>query len=293
MRRLVAAILSAWVGLVIAGCAVDRPVGGSAAGEPVVGPLLEVTDLRTFTLPLDSFRMTAAGLRDTDRAQRALIQRCLRRFGFGYQLPAPSGQSVVVGDERRYGMADEEAAKARGYHVPDKQDNQSYQDPPPDVSAVIQGSGQRSHHGVPVPAGGCTGEARRRLAEGTAEGQDEHLPDKLSLANFARTRADSRVRDANGKWSACMRQAGYDYPDPMKAIGDPAFQTPAASQREIGVAVADVRCKKATNFINVIASVETAYQQRAVQANADALAVIKRNLAIRERNAAAILAAQP
>jgi hypothetical protein len=89
-----------------------------------------------------------------------------------------------------------------------------------------------------------------------------------------------------------MKQSGLDYADPMKAIDDPAFRTPTASQREIQVAVADVRCKKATNFVNVMASVETAYQQRAVKTNADALKVIKENIAIRERNAATIPAAQ-
>ena len=291
MRRLVAAILSVWVGFAVAGCAVDRPIGGSDTREPPVGPLLDVKDLRTFTLPLDSFRMTPASLRSADQAQRVLVQACLRRFGFGYQLPMPSGQPAAVGYERRYGITDEEAAKVRGYHVPDEQNNQPGKDPPPEVSAVIQGSGQSSYNGVPVPEGGCAGEARRRLLEGTTNVQDEHLADRLSVEDFGRTRADSRVRDANGKWSVCMKQSGFDYSDPMKAIDDPGFRTPTASQREIGVAVADVRCKKATNFVNLIASVETAYQQRTVKNNADALAVIKKNIAIQESNAAAILRA--
>jgi hypothetical protein len=291
-RRVLVLALSVWVAYAVAGCAVARPADRSDAGEPAIATRLHVPDLRTFTLPLDSYRVTLADSRDMDRAKRVLVNACLRRFGFGYQLPPPSGHSPIVGYERRYGLADEETAKTRGYHVPDQPKDPADKEPPAAVSAVIRGTGQSSYNGVSVPDGGCSGEAQRKLAEGTTQVRDERLADNLSLENFQRTWADGRVRAANGGWSACMKQSGYDYTDPMKAIDDPAFQTPTAGQRETGVAVADVRCKKATNFIDLIASVETAYQQRAVQTNADALAVIKRNIGIRERNATAILAAQ-
>ena len=88
-----------------------------------------------------------------------------------------------------------------------------------------------------------------------------------------------------------MRQAGFDYADPMKANNDPAFQTPAPTEREIATAVADVQCKARTGLVDVWASVETAYQQRALDEHAEELTVIHRWLSIQTANARRILGA--
>jgi hypothetical protein len=54
--------------------------------------------------------------------------------------------------------------------------------------------------------------------------------------------------------------------------------------RELLVATADVQCKKESNLINVMASVETAYQQRALERNAEQLATVTQNIELREKN---------
>jgi hypothetical protein len=292
------AVVAVLVAVFAGGCAVGRRAGddGSDAQEPATGRMLDVTDLRTFTLPLDPYRFTDANLPKNAKAEPVLIRQCMRGFGLDYEIPAAAAPTVV-GAERRYGLADEEAAKVHGYHLPlTSQPDRTgpsakAAQPSAEAMAVLRGEGQSSYGGQRVPDGGCVGQARRKLAEGAPKVHDERLGDELARQSYFRTREDSRVQRANLEWSACMKQAGYDYADPFKAVNDPQFESEVATPREIAVAVVDVRCKKTSNLINVMASVETAYQQRALTRNTRALEVIKENMAARERNAAAVLAA--
>lgn len=277
------------VATVMTGCMGEQPRSDvSDTTEPAAAQLLNVTDLRTFELPLDPYRINRVNLSNSTKAEQLLVQRCLRRFGFDYQLPGPAAPAVV-GAERRYGLADEASARARGYHfVPAAPVKNA--ELVTEAKAVLLGEGQSSYGGQLVPEGGCAGEARRKLAEGAPKVENERLGDSLAAESFDRTSNDSRVQKVYGEWSACMRRAGYNYADPMKAVNDPQFVSSTATAREIAVATADVRCKNETNLINTMASIETAYQQRALERNAEALSVIQASITVREKNAAAVLA---
>jgi hypothetical protein len=281
------------VASVATGCAIGRSPSDSSDGdEPPIGQLLNVNDLRTFALPLDPYIMSGENLSATTRAEHVLIRECVARFGFDYQLPPPPNPAVK-GKERRYGISDENQAAVWGYHVPAEPDDSSgYVEPAGDVVAVITGRGRSSYGGQQVPEGGCVAEARRKLAESAPRPANERLADDLAGTSANRTHEHSQVKKATEGWSACMKKAGYEYSDPRKAINDPAFSGDVATPEEINVALADIRCKKESNFINVMATVETAYQKRALERNAAALAIIKENFDARERNAAAILAGQ-
>ena len=87
-----------------------------------------------------------------------------------------------------------------------------------------------------------------------------------------------------------MRQAGYSYPDPTAANNNPAFATEQPTGDEIGVAVADVRCKRKVGVVEVWAAVETAYQRQAVDVHQDQLELIRQAIQVRLANAQAILA---
>ncbi|MEU9505368.1 hypothetical protein AB0D32_03675 [Micromonospora sp. NPDC048170] len=250
--------------------------------------MLSVDDLRTFSLPLDPYRLSDLNLVNSSKAKKGLVEQCMSRFGFQYRVPQEP-QPVVVGYERRYGMADRKSASERGYHVPPEAELE-HPELAPAALAVLLGNGQSVHGGQEVPEGGCTQEAEKRISVGAPQIPNERLGIDLSMESYDKTLSDSRVQKAFADWSACMKRDGRNYTDPFKAVNDPQFTTPTATPQEILVATADVRCKHETNLINVMASVETAYQQQALEKHAEALSVIKQNFTEREKNAAAILA---
>jgi hypothetical protein len=201
-----------------------------------------------------------------------------------------------AGNAQRYGLTDEREARANGYHLPGGV--AGIGSPAlPRLSAAqesaLTGSGPGRPGDGPVPDGGCAGEAGRTLDAGAPRPRDPGLGQRLGLESFARSKQDRRVRAAFGAWSACMRRAGFAYRDPMRTNDDPAFRTDRPSRRELAVALADVGCKQSVGLVAVWASAEAAHQRRALGRHASELEVVRRLLAIRERNAARVVAAGP
>jgi hypothetical protein len=256
--------------------------------------VLTIADTRSLRLPLDPYRGDPATHRAISQARALVFVRCMRRFGFELRRPQITGP-VPSANGQRYGLLDEAQARVHGYHPPPAGDQEGRSTEPelssPAAVAVADGTGRR----VPgLPEDGCTGEARRRLEQGgpvldDPVFDDPGLVDRLSLGLYARSERDGRVRRVFGAWSACMRRAGYDYLDPMKANDDPVFRTERPSPTEIATATADVRCKHQTNVAGVWATVETAYQQRAVGRYAEQLRAIKAVLDTQVRNATQVL----
>ena len=85
-----------------------------------------------------------------------------------------------------------------------------------------------------------------------------------------------------------MARAGFDYTDPWQPNDNPEFQGLEANAREIATATADVRCKREVNLVGIWASVETAYQERKIGENADALQNVKAAIRVMLGNAARI-----
>lgn len=288
-RSSVVALVPVLLVSALVGCAVGRPSSSSSdVGEPPLGQLLIVTDPRTLVLPLDSYQVSPANLPLSTKVERILTQRCLQRFGLSYTLPTlPNTQSLG----RRYGLWDTAAAKTWGYHVPpDPPEDDINADPPAQVVTVLTGRGRSSYAGQTIPEGGCVGEARRKLAEGLPQVNNEFLGYQLANDSINRTENDSRARKVFDDWSTCMKLAGFDYSEPRKAINDPEFGTAKPTDHEILVAVADTKCKQATGLINLMATLETAYQKRTLEQSAEALRAMKEYLEGREKNAATLLA---
>lgn len=277
---------------VVAGCSLSKPDDQQRNdGEPPLGQLLNVTDLRSFALPLDPYRLKRENLLSSNKAEHLLTKECMARFGFNWAIPE-AATPPVTGAERRYGLADQRTAESQGYHnTPIARGTRREADDamPPAAKVVLTGEGSRSHAGQQVPDGGCLGEARRKLAAGAPEVPNARLGDTLATESYQRTLGDSRVRAVNAKWSACMKRAGHDYADPSKANNDAEFAGPRPTARELTVAVADVRCKVETNLINIMASVESAYQRRALERNAETLAAVRKGIEIREVNGSKVL----
>jgi hypothetical protein len=263
---------------------------GAERDEPPVNQLKTVTDLKQLVLPLNSYQPTQAEEARLAKAGNVLFRQCMRRFGFELGEPPLAQPPPFAENERRYGLVDEERAGKIGYDAPEI--DQRVRPVEPEISAeakaVAEGKGERTRAGQQVPDGGCLGEARRKLAEGTA-GADDQLVVRLGDKAGERAEQDSRVRKAFGDWSACMKRAGYDYAGPWQAHDNPEFTDSGSSEREIATAVADTRCKRETNLINIWVSVETAYQERVIGSHTEELDRVKSSLLAQLRNADRVL----
>ena len=258
----------------------ERPRGGASAPP------------RALTLPLDPYQPSPAYLDLLARARHTLLVRCMRRLGVNPPPTAPVIPLPPAGNAQRYGLADERDARAQGYHLPGMAPRavKPLTALSPAQEAALTGSGPARAGNRAVPEGGCYGEAERALDRGAPTAKDPNLGQLLGLESFARSKQDPRVRAVFGSWSACMRRAGFSYGDPMQANDDPAFRTERPSRAEITVAVADVGCKREVGLVGVWASVEAAYQERALDRHAGELEVVRRLLDVRRRNAARIAA---
>jgi len=269
----------------ISGCAGGA---GDDDGEPALGTVARSPDPRTLSLPLDAYLGTPATTRAINQARIVVFTACMRRFGFEPQ-PPPLPPLPASFNEARYGLAVLADAQRYGYHpTPQVRQERGATERPASAAsqAVAQGTGER----VPgLPEGGCLGEAGRRIADGAPTPSDPEVAQRLDADSSSRARQDSRLRNAIARWAECMRGVGHDYADPLKANDDPRFRTPEATSSEIAVATADVRCKEQVNLVGTWLAVETAYQRRAIERNAEALHGVKTLADVQVRNAAHIL----
>jgi len=273
--------------VVLSGCGVqgDSPSGSS---EPPLGKRLDITDTRDLSLPLDSYRLSREESWTLTTARIPLLERCMKRLGFDYHVVLPGQRSFAAANERIFGLTDESSARSYGYHLPARKKEKL--PPEPDLSpqgqAVMSGTGQGRYKGLNVPDGGCDGESKRALAKGAPTIDDTDAAGVLALQVSQKVEQDSRVREAFGDWSACMKKRGFDYKYPMDPINDPNNQAGStASKREVETAVADVQCKRQTRLISTWATVTVAYQEQAIEKNAERLKNLKDALQVMLRNA--------
>jgi hypothetical protein len=250
------------------GVPLDRPTS-----EPPLAGIPATVDVRELVMPLDPYELDPQDRLTVNRARLALMAACLGRHGVDFEIPAPR-PIPWARHERRYGLTDEGRAARHGYHVPEITDRPPWREPP--LPADI--------------ADGCLDWATRRLNQGAPDLPIPRLADTLGLRTYQLSKNDSRVQAVFSAWSICMRQAGYSYPDPTAANNNPAFATEQPTGDEIGVAVADVRCKRKVGVVEVWAAVETAYQRQAVDVHQDQLELIRQAIQVRLANAQAILA---
>ncbi|NMM91242.1 hypothetical protein B2J88_44240 [Rhodococcus sp. SRB_17] len=278
------------------------------SGEPALGPRVEPGDMRNFTLPLDAY-VTAPAV-EILQAENVLVQQCMAKFGFtGEYISTDSPDSGPPPNERRYWLVSNSDAATLGYHSPwagvAKAKSDSTVEWSPVEAALLTGRGPSVHEGREIPVGGCLGEARRRLANGVPElPKVEGAPvledgsgtsvsaiaDHLASGSYNRMVNDSRVMNSVAEWRTCMESKGFHYESPQNANDDPRWSGDVASEEEIATATADVACKQQADLVSMMATVETAYQQRELEANAEVLATVREVIDTKIKNAQSVLA---
>ena len=88
-----------------------------------------------------------------------------------------------------------------------------------------------------------------------------------------------------------MAGRGYSYVSPEAANYDPRWRN-SVSAKEIATAEADVACKAKADYAGTYFAVESAYQIRMIDANAQALAAVRDQINTAVRNAAQVASGQ-
>ncbi|GAA3011930.1 hypothetical protein GCM10020229_24180 [Kitasatospora albolonga] len=303
--------------LLLAGCAGTDPAPPRGADAPTrvaapppvptAVPVLDSANDRP--LPLDGYLLSPAQLLTVQKAQTKLATACMARFGFDYAPPQPAppardADAPTTRVDGRYGPQNAATMAKWGYH-PEGGDPGAGVQPPrlqlsPEMTTALRGAsdpkqkygpGGQLINGRTVPERGCVGESVRKLT-GSVDGRvgDAQLAEDLKFRTLVDSQKDARTAAVFAQWSGCMKESGFDYPDPVAALGDKAWQDGSApSPRELQVATADAACRHRSNLVGVWHSVDFAYQEQAIAENAAAMAEIRTALHAQVDAAAAAL----
>jgi len=153
------------------------------------------------------------------------------------------------------------------------------------------GQGSQTINGQVVPEHGCIGEAKKEISGDINNTGDSPVAQDALGYSLNRSMQDPRVVGVFAKWSACMKQSGYDYATPITASDDPRWsQTDMPTQAEIQTAVTDQQCRAQENVVGVWYAVDSAYETQAIEAKAETMSEAKRNIQVQLKNAARVLA---
>ena len=281
----------------VAGCSSTGPTPHPAPQPdtiPVIRPP-EVTasprvdHVAGLHLPIEAYMMRPEQLRMSSAAFSKVLGECMRSFGFTDPVePSVAYQPSLMA--RRYGLTDPVNAARFGYHTAPGEDRTTTLRPAltRQLSAREQAvsfgypddkvkDAANEYRGRTVPAGGCHGEAQRRVGFDLIDQADpDNVVNQIASASLHQSESDSRVVKVLQRWSSCMASQGFRYDSPVGMADHDedlaeSFHAQMASAREIRVARADVACKRRHNVVGVWFAVETAYQRTMIKQNESVL----------------------
>jgi hypothetical protein len=288
----VAVVLAAVAGCSSSSDGEESSEGGT--GAPAVGSIPKLTSVTDKSLPVDAYLLSDDQLDQMQDAEFTLRERCMARFQIPYSVPETEAFHPKSRTQLRYGVTNADEVAGHGYKPAGSEKPVRKAKPQPlnqSATMVLTGTtdpnvkpgsaaakGGQDYNGQKVPTGGCIGEAKAKLGYSTEDSGEAEAATKVNTDSWAKSYEDSRVRAVFEKWSACMKEKGYSYADPMKANDDPEWQkTTVATAKERQVASADVACKAKHNVIGTWYTVEVAYQEQMIEQNAEALAEAKKD----------------
>lgn len=247
-----------------------------------------------FRMPLDDYFFDQDQMSGLEAAVDKLAGACMARLG--QKWPAkPEKSANIPWNSRRYGVTDLNSARRYGYKAPLPAGMSAKQATELDEKAthrldhvsrrtmsIYTGEDTAKITDVGIPAGGCRGEAYRKLG---LPGPD--LPFQTRVTVLQKRIWDDALKTgpviyAQNKWRDCMQAKGYTYKNPVQALEDPKWSAPGKkssaaassytpSPQEIATAVDDVECKKKSLYAETWHTVEVDLQRRAIRQNAEPL----------------------
>ncbi|MFE3146559.1 hypothetical protein ACFXJ6_07835 [Streptomyces sp. NPDC059218] len=225
-------------------------------------------DREAISLPLDSYLISFHEARIISKARIALIASCMRGFGYEY-APSESKGGPKTANERRYGLTDAAQAERQGYNMRISEPA----DPSVDEEKVLTGASSVAR-GKSVPEGGCYREADEKLGKGD-EGSIG-LAQKLNVKSYEMSMKTTQVARVFSQWSACMKERGFLYGNPLAPLNDEKFIGEKMTEKEKRTARLDVLCKEKVSLVSRWEAEEAKIQQQLIKVNMDALVSGKR-----------------
>lgn len=190
--------------------------------------------------------------RTSDAAERisavhnGLVSECMARLGFTYAV-APGAAGDTEDRPAPFGLESLDAPPGDTFAEDPGRATDTYlralYGPPIDR---VTAKGKRIT--VSRPASGCVADAERRLL---GDGRVRWIQLRILLFEveedaLKRLDQDQAVTELNSRWQQCMRQAGFDWPDPVRMLDDLSKDTDI---RTHPASRADVRCKHETAYL--------------------------------------------
>ncbi|MFE7357719.1 hypothetical protein ACFU8Q_32450 [Streptomyces sp. NPDC057543] len=286
-RAAISGTVAVLAGLGLSGCT-GATANSRAEYEPSVAPVPTSRSTRVShvpELPLDSYRLSTRDRKIIERAEFTLANRCMRERGMSWPAPLePLGESHSP-NERRYGISNATIASSNGYQLPPpvgvtRTEQHQWDQRSKARLASVDRATMNAYTGEGGNGPGCRDRARQELAMWWVYSSDP--VSAASGAAWARAKSDSKVRAVNAEWSTCMRTLGHPQPDPLSAAGswagaaatsgtaaDGSMRAPSA--KEIAMALADVKCKHAVDYIARRQAVEAGYQAAEIRSRSTQL----------------------
>jgi hypothetical protein len=247
------ALLLAVAGLVAAaaGCS-SSPAEPPAATLAQLHALPPIYQYLIATGPVD---------RRISTAEQRLTATCMARYGFRFQPTTPATDAEAADAPTPFGLEslDRPTPEKIPPPLPESRTQQYGRALNGDEIHRISVRGARLH--VTRPATGCTAEAQQRLLGAGRVRWLQVLVLLYEAEEDARQLLDTdpEFRTANARWSTCMRQGSFSYPDPMTLF---RALSPDVDLRASPATRADLVCKTDTGFLHTAYTRLAAAQQR-------------------------------
>lgn len=270
-------------------------------------------------LPLDAYLPSDEDNVTLQRAEAAVINKCLRELGYSHNPVPALGPSRERDRRPRAGWSALPAAQAAryGFDVPPDGETSRRRARADDAWEERQSGTQRSllagevgtFRGKDVPGGGCVGKAAERLTERAELPHETTLAGgikvtskgaKFSARNYVDMHIEAvrsrlvmlmarhpRIVRMERKWSACMTGKGYDYARPADALNDEKWAGPAnGAERAAASHVSE--CETKADYMGVQLAVSRAFEKAYVQGHHAYLGRLRGDLGTWLKNAEAI-----
>lgn len=243
--------------------------------EPTLGVVPTITLPNQVQGVIDQVLPDAKMLIDLAYAEQALKTKCVNEHGvtgaFSF-VPAGGNDSGATVAAFVRGLSSDRVKRSElwGFFDPDSASQYGYRVAPTEPG----GLNEKSPDGTsPDVMRQCTESAR--TAFGGKDWSSYASPHRLPGGGPVEASKDSRWIAAAGRWSQCMKEAGYSYQFPTDAIGDSRWRSggeaASVSSAQIAAATADVRCKVSTNLVGVGVAVQSAYDKQYLDSNGPAV----------------------
>ncbi len=263
------ALIVSSVAIVLSGCAAEDN-SRVEAKEPALGTILQVRNEGQVTRLTSAFLPSSSEIIHMTHFQTDAVNRCFAEHGVSAQREyVPAELSAFTNRAVRnraiksslWGFFDTTNAPRHGYQNPPEYGEMLMEKHSGgDVTDIIVECRHRAESGAPGNA------------DSLAFTGEEVLPERGPPVPVN----DSRYVAAVATWSTCMKERGFDYPDPRAAISDRQWQTGDA--REVATATADIECKISTNLVGIALAVQTAYDKQYIDTHQEALAQFRSDL---------------